>query len=101
MKSSTIDSPIEGTVCNIKVAEHDHLQAGQTLLGIRDKQMLHLITADAEAAVDRLLVSEGSFVEPGEPLMAVHEERPAQSAAKPQADDDVADPEDSSTWKLV
>lgn len=101
MKSSTIDSPIEGTICNIKVAAKDHVQAGQTLLGIRDKQMLHLIIADAEAAVDRLLVSDGSFVEPGDPLMAVHEEQREAATTPGEDNSDLADPEDSNTWKLV
>lgn len=98
MKTDTLSSPLEGTICNIKVAPEDHVYAGQTLLGIRDKQMLHLITAKAEADVDRLLVSEGQFVEPGDPLMAVHGQ---DDAGLTEETSELADPNDMSSWKLV
>ncbi len=96
MNKETLSSPLEGTICNIKVGPEDHVYAGQTLLGIRDNQMLHLITAQAEADVDRLLVNEGQFVQSGQPLMAIHE----GEASKPSSGVE-GDPEDATTWKLV
>ncbi len=96
MKSETLSSPLDGMVCNIKVGPHDHVHAGQNLLGIRDKRMLHLITAHAEADVDQLLVSEGQFVVCGAPLIAIHEgEVPRQGFLRE------GDPNDVSTWRLV
>ena len=95
MKTQTLSSPLEGTICNIKVTEHERVHAGQTLLGIRDKQMLHLITAQAEADVDKLLVNEGQFVEPGDPLVAMHAETAEMNAPEE------GDPLDMTTWKLV
>ena len=50
MDKEIMNAPLEGTVCNIKVAPDDHLHAGQAILGIRDSHMLHLIVADVEQA---------------------------------------------------
>ncbi len=96
MKNETLISPLDGTICNIKVGPHDHVYAGQNLLGIRDKRMLHLITAQAEADVDQLMVSEGQVVVCGAPLVALHEDTTPRLGRFREGD-----PNDASTWRLL
>lgn len=95
MSSSTLNAPMSGTVWSIKVHEKEHVHAGHALLTILGDKATHMIAADAEAAVDRLLVTVGDTVVLGQPLVELEEDDEQPQAERNRLLDDAPD------WELI
>ena len=66
-----VESPLQGTAVEVKVAIGDHVRAGQTLVVIESMKMLHDIKATSAGIVFELSTIEGATVTPGELLCTI------------------------------
>jgi len=64
-----VNAPMPGQVLQIRVAEGDHVEAGQVLLVLEAMKMENAVVAPAPARVERLLVTAGAQVQRGQPLV--------------------------------
>lgn len=69
--SFTINSPLPGTVLDIKVAEGAVVQAGQTVLILEAMKMENEIPTDFAGTVSKIMVDKGATVQAGDALIEI------------------------------
>lgn len=67
----TITAYMPGRVVDIRVADGDAVEAGQTLLVLEAMKMQNEIQSDRAGTVKRILVASGQAVEGGDPLVEI------------------------------
>ncbi len=68
--SSSVTSPMPGTILKVNVNEGDTVKKGQVLLILEAMKMENEITAPADGKISSLTVSKGSIVKAGDVLVA-------------------------------
>lgn len=69
--STTVPSPLQGTVFKILVKPGDRVKKGQTVLVLEAMKMENEIASTADGVVSRVLVKEGQSVEADAPLLVL------------------------------
>jgi acetyl-CoA/propionyl-CoA carboxylase biotin carboxyl carrier protein len=68
----SLQAPMPGTVLLVRVADGDHVEAGDVLLVLESMKMELSITAPHAGTVDGLALEPGDRVTRGQPVVAVH-----------------------------
>lgn len=69
--TESINSPMPGTILDIKVQAGQKVKSGDVLLILEAMKMENEILAPHDAVVDSVLVSKGQSVESGTPLVSL------------------------------
>lgn len=69
--AQTVESPMPGTVLDIKVSPGQAVQEGEVLLILEAMKMENEIMAPANGTVDAVLTSKGASVNSGDPLVSL------------------------------
>jgi acetyl-CoA carboxylase carboxyltransferase component len=77
-----VESPMQGTVVSIDVADGDHVAPGHQLLVLESMKMEHVVAADTGGTIVGIDVAVGDTVFPGDRLMGV---RPGEVQARTSA----------------
>jgi acetyl-CoA carboxylase carboxyltransferase component len=77
-----VESPMQGTVVSIDVADGDHVAPGHQLLVLESMKMEHVVAADTGGTIAGIDVAVGDTVFPGDRLMGV---RPGEVQARTSA----------------
>ena len=85
-----VESPLQGTAVEVKVAVGDHVRAGQTLIVIESMKMLHDVKATSAGIVFELSAIEGATVTPGQMLCTIEFREAPVDAVAAEARVDVA-----------
>lgn len=91
---STVLSPLQGTVVEVRVAAGERVAPGATLVIIESMKMEHLVETPGAGVVERILVSAGDMVTADQALVDLvldlvlpPDDEPAPSAAATTADE--------------
>jgi biotin carboxyl carrier protein len=68
----SLQAPMPGTVLLVRVADGDHVKAGDVLIVLESMKMELSITAPHAGIVDGLALRPGDRVTRGQPVVAVH-----------------------------
>ena len=68
---ATVNSPLPGVVLEIKVKDGDKVTKGQTIIVLEAMKMENEIFAPCSGSVAQVLVSKGSTVDTGTPLVTI------------------------------
>jgi 3-methylcrotonyl-CoA carboxylase alpha subunit len=74
--SGDLSAQMPGQVIDVRVAEGDTVQAGQTLVVLEAMKMEFRVTAPVSGEIRRLLVAAGDVVERGQRLVEIEEDVP-------------------------
>ena len=66
-----VESPLQGTVVSIDVAEGDSVHAGQQVAVLESMKMEHVVCAEESGVVTAIAAKVGATVNPGDPLVLV------------------------------
>jgi acetyl-CoA/propionyl-CoA carboxylase, biotin carboxylase, biotin carboxyl carrier protein len=69
--SDAVASPMQGTVLQVKVAEGDHVEAGQVICIVEAMKMENELTAHRGGTVTQLAVAEGEPVSAGQAICVI------------------------------
>ena len=78
--STTVTSPMIGTVVAVPVAVDDAVAEGTTLVVLESMKMEHPVRAQAPGTVEQVRVAAGQTVEAGDPLVTLGAAAPATAA---------------------
>lgn len=70
--AEVINSPMPGTIVNVKVQAGQNVKSGDVLVILEAMKMENEIMAPHDAVVDSVLVTKGQSVESGTPLVSLH-----------------------------
>lgn len=70
--AEVINSPMPGTIVNVKVQPGQKVKSGDVLVILEAMKMENEIMAPHDAVVDSVLVTKGQSVEPSTPLVSLH-----------------------------